>query len=109
MLFDPKWEVEVKADPFSLEGLIAWLEKQPADKTYCYGDGGACLIHQYLTSCGIKVGRVWSGGRYSEGDNWESPKKPTSHEFWQTSIGNGRSSDYTFGSALKRARAWSER
>ena len=35
MLYDPKWEKpEVKADPFSLDALIAWLEKQPANGTY---------------------------------------------------------------------------
>ncbi len=31
MLYDPKWEV--KADPFSLENLIAWLENQPTRPT----------------------------------------------------------------------------
>lgn len=51
---------EQKADPFSLESLIAWLEKQPAGRTYNFWDGtlmgnchGACLLHQYLVAQGL--------------------------------------------------------
>lgn len=48
MLYDPKWEVETKADPFKLESLIAWIEKQPAEATYCYENNGQCLLSQYF-------------------------------------------------------------
>lgn len=54
MLYDPKWQSEVKADPFSLESLIAWLEKQPAAKVYCYTDNGDCLLAQYFTAMGFE-------------------------------------------------------
>lgn len=41
-------DIPSEADPFSLESLIAWLEKQPADKEYDYYDcDGACLYGQY--------------------------------------------------------------
>jgi hypothetical protein len=52
MLYNPKWET--KPDVFSLQGLIAWLEKQPADKEYCYTSNGHCLIAQYLTHHGYQ-------------------------------------------------------
>jgi hypothetical protein len=52
MLYDPKWEV--KTDPFTLDSLIAWLEKQPADGTYCYDSNGCCILAQYFTAMGFK-------------------------------------------------------
>ena len=53
MPFDQGSFVETKPDVFSLEGLIAWLEKQPADQKYVwFSFSGNCnggrLIHQYL-------------------------------------------------------------
>jgi hypothetical protein len=57
VLYNPEWEV--KSDPFTLESLIAWLEKQPTNGTYNYSDcDGACLIDLYL-------GRRTSGTEYS--------------------------------------------
>lgn len=52
MLYDPKWEVQTKADPLSLDALIAWLEKQPANKPYDYCDYGGCVLAQWITSLG---------------------------------------------------------
>lgn len=45
---------EPKHDPFSLESLVAWLERQPGDKDYCYYDNGHCLLSQYFTAAGFK-------------------------------------------------------
>lgn len=39
-------------DPFQLEPLIGWLEKQPADKEYCFTDRGTCLLTQYYAASG---------------------------------------------------------
>lgn len=80
--------IETKADPFSLESLIAWLEKQPADKKYDYFNcQGACLIDQYF-------GRITSFAEYHdicERTNWGAEiAGPMPH---------------TFGAALDRARA----
>ena len=62
MLYDPKWEGEVKADPFKIESLVAWLEKQPADEQYCYLSNGECLLAQYFTAAGFENVRMWTYG-----------------------------------------------
>lgn len=97
MLYDKRWErPEVKADPHSLENLIAWLEKKPARRTYCYMDNGACLMHQYFTACGLDVDHV--GGMsitYVSGD-WELLKNGMDDI--------AAEEPHTFGAALKRAR-----
>jgi hypothetical protein len=51
MLYDPKWEKpEVKADPFTLESLIAWLETKDPSETYNWHDcNGRCLLAQYVS------------------------------------------------------------
>ena len=55
MLYDKRWDKpEVKFDPFSLDSLVAWLEKQPAAKRYCYTDPGHCLLTQYFSAMGFK-------------------------------------------------------
>jgi len=48
MLYDPKWE----ADRFTLESLIAWLEKQPARRTYIVILPKICLLGQFATAMG---------------------------------------------------------
>lgn len=54
MLYNPKWEQKTKADPFTLEGLIAWLEHQPVSKKYNYMNcQGRCLYGQYMKSVGV--------------------------------------------------------
>lgn len=50
MLYDPKWEAPAKADPLSLDSLIAWLEKQPAGRMYEYTDEQECALGQWLKS-----------------------------------------------------------
>jgi len=95
MLYDPKWEQQT--NPFSLTSLIAWLEKQPAGKTYCYTDGGECLIAQYLQSIGRTNVRVWCGGAYET----RQGRGQVPREMWRTSIDEPS----TFGAALARARA----
>lgn len=92
---------EVKADPFSLESLIAWLENQPAKKRYCFMDTGHCLIAQYFDHCGIKYenigGTIW----------WPrlSKSEPLPDGFAEVA---GRGA-MTFGAALTRAQAALER
>jgi hypothetical protein len=62
MFFDPG-TTKTKADPLSLASLIAWLEKQPARKEYCYFDNGACLIGQWALHCD-PVAKVDGDGLY---------------------------------------------
>ena len=98
MLYHPKW-AETKADPFELSTLIAWLEKQPTEKTYCFMDNGGCLLAQYFTEQGFK--EVSMGGTHivhgpNRGDYQDLPPHMSS-----IAVGNPR----TFGAALKRARS----
>jgi hypothetical protein len=95
MLYDKRWDKsEVKADPFSLESLIAWLEKQPATKRYDWENcDGGCLIGLYGQAHGISwdaMQRVDDGG-----DSPYSKLTPGGIAFRYPR---------TFGAALKRAR-----
>lgn len=93
MLYDPRWGSQVKADPFSLDGLVQWLEQQPATAEYDYYDcQGSCLIGLYGAAVGV---------------DWKEL-----HRFFFNSRTEGRSilsiaagRPRTFGGALKRARA----
>ena len=51
MLYDPQWGQ--KHDPFSLPGLIAWLERQDPLKEYCYSSTGECLLARYFRERGF--------------------------------------------------------
>lgn len=96
MLYDKRWEKpEVKADPFSLESLIAWLEKQPADKMYCYQDLGHCLLGQYFRSCGFLNVQVGGSEVGLNGRDFR-----LSEAFANIAVEYPR----TFGAALERAR-----
>ncbi len=98
MLYDQKWQQETKANPFTLESLIAWLEKQPADTTYCFWDySGHCLLSSYLSAMG------------------RNPN-PSRRDYVLVSRLDRRASDdiggqialaqpWTYGAALERARA----
>lgn len=97
MLYDPKWEV--KADPFSLPSLIAWLEMRPKDDLYCYESTGRCLLAQYFKSCGYDnpcagPDVIYYGPQLRK-------LIPTPPAFQEVSFGQPR----TFGAALERARA----
>jgi hypothetical protein len=103
MLYDPKWEKpEVKADPFSLGSLIAWLETKPPAERYCYQDNGGCLLHQYFSHAGFNV--QWVGGWTFK--TTEGARHELSDEFSEIAAGlvRGVAMDFTFGSALSRAR-----
>lgn len=95
MLYDPKWEV--KADPLSLESLIAWLEKQPAEQEYCYYDNGYCLLARYFSAVGFKDVEVY-GWYWRHSD--ATKDIPLSDAFKMIAV-QGK---WTFGAALKRAR-----
>lgn len=96
MLYDKRWDkqVETKADPFSLESLIAWLEKQPAKKKYDYFDcRGRCLFGQYAAAT---MDMSWMNVVVLEGHK---------HEFKLLAYDIACQKPYTFGAALERARA----
>jgi hypothetical protein len=94
----PKVQPVAKPDVFSLESLIAWLEKQPADGVYCYLDNGGCLLHKYFTAMGVAK-LDWVGG-YNLHLN-AGTAIPLTEAFEDISA----NLPHTFGAALIRARA----
>jgi hypothetical protein len=103
MLYDPKWakQAETKADPFTLESLIAWLEKQPANSTYpFYNCRGECLFSQYLAHCGFAKRPVDYDREGFRG--WDILHNDPLRGIAETE-------PWTFGAALKRARALADR
>jgi hypothetical protein len=91
MLYDPKWEI--KPLTFSPDGLIEWLEKQPAAEVYDYHDCDTCLAAQFNAACGLEYyppnpllfWKFWTDFRYKL--EWLATDSPR-----------------TFGAALDRAR-----
>lgn len=54
MLYDKRWDKQIKADPLTIESLIAWLEKRDPKATYRYEDcEGGCLYGQYMAAMGF--------------------------------------------------------
>jgi hypothetical protein len=101
MFFDPGTKTETKADPLTLPAFIAWLEKQPAEQTYCYFDNGRCLVSQYMSAAlgrHIEVDPVsyWDAGTWKSADIFKLP-------IFFDEVANDI--DRTFGAALDRARA----
>lgn len=100
MLYDPKWEKTVKSDPFTIEALIGWLERQPAEDKYNYNDcRGGCLFGLYMTTLGIS----WkeAGASCVVYDNPD-----IYHDFRQLVYqAVATCPPWTFGAALDRARA----
>lgn len=94
MLYNPKWQKpEVKADPFSLESFISWLENQPAEIGYDWEDISGCVVCEYLRD--VK--------------DWDEPSEmvlfdrvfaPGTSEYDEVC----GSAPWTFGAALDRAR-----
>ncbi len=107
MLYDPKWEKQTKAEPFTRAHVIAWLEAHEPTETYCYIDNGRCLIAQYLTFLGHKEISVGALGYYDSdrtgkrrvGDMFGAARVP---KFLHQAAVNR---PYNFGAALERARA----
>ena len=96
MLYDPKWSA-AKPDVMSVEGLIHWLEKQPAEMDYSYLSVTDCLLARYFKACGywgvMCGGKTWN--------NWTLFSRQLPKDFFGISVGV----PCTYGAALKRARA----
>src|SRR5262245_12964872 len=96
-------KTETKADVFSLESLIAWLERQEPKAEYFWNDGTACLLGQWLRTIDPAVdcnfGPASGYNIYSYIVNGQQVDlarfKP---------VARGESEWDTFGAALERAR-----
>ena len=97
MLFDPKWQTKV--DPLTMESLIEWLEKQPAAKQYDFDDcSGKCLYGLYMASHGV----AWfESGAYRARDSGQERSDFCVRVYYTVATAK----PWTFGAALKRARA----
>lgn len=101
MLYDKRWDAKVKADPLSLDNLIAWLEKKPSDKGYDYGCNGHCLFGQYLSQAYDGKANVGS----NEFDIWKDDKWLIEDMNLPRGWGDlAWEHPRTFGGALDRAR-----
>lgn len=99
MLYDPKWEkqAETKADPLSLEALIAWLEKQPASIEYDYTDPRDCLLCRYFKAHGYSNPAISGAEMDHDGGHTYFP------DIFRK-IANDSLDGENYGAALKRAR-----
>lgn len=80
----------------SLEGFIAWLEKQPKRGAYDFNNcDGQCLMGQYMAS----IGQPWSMGNYARIVSRIDPASVCA------CFPIGFAWPHTFGGALSRARA----
>jgi len=50
MLYNPQWESKINS--YSMDGLITWLEQQPANENYSYFSYTTCLAAQFNATCG---------------------------------------------------------
>jgi hypothetical protein len=94
MLYDKRWEKpEIKPDVFSLQGLIYWLEMQPANIAYDWDDIHGCLACKYLQAVKgweVPAGETNLGSVFEDLDQY--------HDVCAVR-------PWTFGAALERARA----
>lgn len=104
MLYDPKWEKqpETKADPFIMESLIAWLEKQPSRKSYPYTIACGCMLTQYFAAAGFKNPQVCYTWFKENGHKDSSATELKFPVIFDKIAGEA---PHTFGAALSRARA----
>lgn len=98
MLYNKNWDAKtVTFDPFTLEGLIAWLETKPADQKYEWDYAESCLLGQWCQFNGLEgiAARDKSLvlGTYENGNE----------AFAETALGDLL--NCTFGAALTRALA----
>ena len=99
MLFDPRWQH--RNDPFVLQSLIAWLERQDPLAEYCYSSTGECLLARYFRERGFNKVIMAADFFYHFPRSdalYEAVKLP--RHFNAIARGKVR----TFGAALARAR-----
>lgn len=78
----------------SLESLVEWLEKQPADEHYDWTDARHCCIGRWLSAMGTSDRDVFG----------KSNKLAMDDPFYEIAVAGPSGDGHTFGSALKRAR-----
>lgn len=102
MFYDP----QVKTDTglknlVSLDGLIAWLEKQPPDSSYNWSNPSGCLIAQWLQAIHPSARFIGSSLTGSESFHYSIYGEPVNCEEFRHIACYGKP---YFGDALQRAR-----
>jgi hypothetical protein len=99
MPFDGNSAKFAKSDVFSLAGLVAWLETQPAETAYNFWNcHGQCLLSTYLTVRGMVED--------SPGTNYIKLMRATcGYGVGGDPIDVSGDKPWTYGAALARARA----
>jgi hypothetical protein len=102
MLYDPRWEVQAKpAATVSMESLIAWLEKQNPATRYSYTDIEGCLLSKYFRAMGFR----WAFCGASRFSYFRFFVLLLSKPIPEEMNDIARRDEWTYGAALKRARA----
>lgn len=104
MLYDPKWEIQTKAEPLTLGHFIEWLQTHDPDKEYEFRNcKGMCLVGQYMTS----IGRSWDGPGDGPLNEYGVVCRTLFGGDGPCRIEQSVAQDtpHTFGAALERARA----
>ncbi len=81
-------------NPVGLENLETWLKKQNPRKTYCYGNSGTCLLHQFYAAMGMPIQKMFSDCWHDLGD--------IEHPLNETLNNIASCPNHTFGGALER-------
>jgi hypothetical protein len=93
MLYDKRWDA--KTDVFSVESLVAWLEKQQPTAEYDFWCL-KCLLGRYFTDAGFDLRMIGTGSfTLSNGEQIQLPPN-----FNHISLVE----PHTYGAALERAR-----
>lgn len=93
MLYDKRWDKKLKTDPHTVEAFIAWLEKKPAGEKYNWVCINGCVVAQY---------RRFVHKQFP----WPVLDDMLGSDAAHRLIGSPK--PWTFGAALKRARALSQ-
>lgn len=104
MFLDETKIVETKPDVFKLETLIAWLEKQPADRVYNYCNPHGCLLCQYFTANGYPNCSVAPRQLHPNGRLGGYEVIYFSDDFERVAVGDLYRRNRTFGGSLKIAK-----
>ena len=112
MLYNPEWEPK-KPDPFSLDGLVAWLEQKLTlgDGTYTYMNNKHCLLCQYFEAMGYENPYVDCRilGFINKDGMPEYKALPRHFDGIARGLNWSCKPDHTFGKALERARLYRDR
>ena len=99
--FHPATQTE--PDVFSLDGLIAWLEKQPVGHSYIGDNATACILCQWVGEViGQPVRHQWNNRE--DRHFYVSADGSTRVEMTHLEYPVARPQPHTFGAALSRAR-----